>query len=183
MNFNKTALRHSVIQRLKQAAAADPTGRRSAALRSLLAPLLAETSSLKIGIYAPLPHEVDLVPLLHEYPQHLYAFPRCLPEHCLSFHHVCLPEQELRPGVMGILAPLPLLPTFAPSEIDILIVPGLAFTARGARLGYGGGYYDRYIPLCTQARILATAFAEQIVDFLPTEPHDLPIPEILTIHP
>lgn len=145
--------------------------------------MLSETSALKIGIYAPLPHEVDLVPLLREYPQHRYAFPRCLPEHRLCFHHVCCPEQELRPGAMGILAPLPRLPIFTPEEIDILIVPGVAFTPRGERLGYGGGYYDRYLPLCPQARILATAFSEQLVDSIPTEPHDLLIPEILSICP
>ena len=65
-------------------------------------------------------------------------------------------------------------------EIDLLIVPGVAFTREGKRMGYGGGYYDRFIPLCTNARIIALAFSEQLVDFLPTEAHDLPIPELIT---
>ena len=67
-----------------------------------------------------------------------------------------------------------------PEEIDILIVPGVAFTRSGARLGYGGGYYDRFIPRCTRARVLALAFEEQLVTELPSEPHDLYIPELIT---
>ena len=47
-------------------------------------------------------------------------------------------------------------------------------------MGYGGGYYDRFIPRCTRARVLALAFEEQIYDVLPTEEHDLRIPLIIT---
>ena len=81
---------------------------------------------------------------------------------------------------MGILAPAPHTDNVAPEEIDLLVVPGVAFTRDGKRMGYGGGYYDRFIPLCTRARIMALAFREQLVDALPTEAHDLPIPELIT---
>jgi 5-formyltetrahydrofolate cyclo-ligase len=81
---------------------------------------------------------------------------------------------------MGILAPAPHTEYVEPEEIDLLVVPGVAFTRDGKRMGYGGGYYDRFIPLCTNARIMALAFREQLVDTLPTEEHDLPIPELIT---
>lgn len=81
---------------------------------------------------------------------------------------------------MGILAPLPELPIIHPQQMDIMIVPGVGFTHSGKRLGYGGGYYDRYLPMCTRARVLALAFSEQIEDTLPTDEHDFPIPSVLT---
>lgn len=180
MQQHKTELRRRIIHRLQLAAYADPTGRRSAALRALLVTLLAVEESLYIGIYAPLPHEVNLMPLLHDYPQHRFGFPRCGKGHSMTFHHVITPEQELRPGAMGILAPLPELPIILPQQMDIMIVPGVGFTLSGQRLGYGGGYYDRYLPMCTQAHILALAFPEQIEGSLPTDEHDFPIPTVLT---
>lgn len=81
---------------------------------------------------------------------------------------------------MGILAPLPKLPIIPPQQMDIIIVPGVGFTLSGKRLGYGGGYYDRYLPMCTRARVLALAFPEQIENTLPTDEHDFPIPSVLT---
>ena len=80
---------------------------------------------------------------------------------------------------MNILEPAAHTPTITPEEIDLLIVPGVAFTADGRRMGYGGGYYDRFIPQCTKARILALAFEEQIVDDIPTESHDIIMPELI----
>ena len=127
-----------------------------------------------------MPHEVNLLPLMQEYPQHRYVFPLCLPEHKLRFHVVKSIEADMEPGAMGILAPTPHTDNVEPEEIDLLVVPGVAFTRDGNRMGYGGGYYDRFIPLCTRARIMALVFREQLVDFLPTEEHDLPIPELIT---
>lgn len=170
-----------MLQHLRAAAAADPSGRRSAALRAALLRQLSADRPLSIALYAPLPHEVDLLPLLREAPQHRYAFPRCLPEHQLCFHLVSNPTADLIPGAMGIPTPRPELPILRPDETDLLIVPGLAFTAGGERLGYGGGYYDRFIPRCRAARIAALAFPEQMLEALPTEPHDFRIPEIIQI--
>ena len=178
MQITKQELRRDVLQRLKEAAHADPAQLRSAALRKLLEPELAG-SGRNIAIYAPLPHEVNLLPLLQQYPQHHFLFPRCLPERKLAFHEIRDAEKDLEPGAMGILAPARHTRLLAPDDIDLLVVPGVAFTRTGKRLGYGGGYYDRFIPLCTKARIAALAFAEQMVDNLPTEPHDLIIPEII----
>ncbi len=173
----KKRLRAAVLARLK----ARPGAQRaadSAALRALLLPILEEMTQalarpLGIALYAPLPHEVNLMPLLHEHPQHRYAFPRCRPGRQLSFHLVSSPEIDLQPGAMGILAPREELPCLAPGDIDLLLVPGVAFTAAGERLGYGGGYYDTYIPRCPNARLLALAFREQILAALPCEAHDV----------
>ncbi len=134
---------------------------------------------LCIALYAALPHEVDLLPLLREHPQHRYAFPRCWRGRRMSFHRVASPAGDLAPGAMGIATPLPHLPLMPPEEIDLIIVPGVAFTTAGERLGYGGGYYDSFIPRCPRARILALAYAEQMVEALPSEAHDIRLPQII----
>lgn len=169
---DKQSLRQAQSIRLKSAAVADLEGRRSAALRCLLAPLLAVSRKLRVAVYAPLPHEVDLLPLPELYPQHDYCFPRCLKARGMEFRIVRDTARDMEPAAMGIPAPRRECPLVPPAELDIIIVPGLAFTERGERLGYGGGYYDRYLPRCPQAYKLALAFSEQILPQLPTDEYD-----------
>lgn len=152
----------------------------SAHLRGLLSPHLAGVGK-NIALYCPLPHEVNLMPLLQEYPQHRFAFPRCMPGRQLQFYHVTTPAEQMEPGSMGIPAPALHLPIIAAEDLDIIVVPGVAFTRTGARLGYGGGYYDRYLPRCTKAKVLALAFPEQMVEDIATEPHDIPLPLVITL--
>jgi 5-formyltetrahydrofolate cyclo-ligase len=67
------------------------------------------------------------------------------------------------------------------SDIDLLLVPGIAFDKRGYRLGYGGGWYDRLAPkLIASVKMVGIAFEEQIVREIPNEPHDLLLDLILT---
>lgn len=69
-----------------------------------------------------------------------------------------------------------------PAEaLDMIIVPLVAFDRTGARLGYGGGCYDRYLPTLSPAcQITGIAFDEQRVDGVPTDTHDLPLPHIIS---
>ena len=65
--------------------------------------------------------------------------------------------------------------------LDMIIVPLVAFDQTGARLGYGGGCYDRYLPtLSATCQIIGIAFDEQRVDRVPTDIHDLPLPHIVS---
>jgi 5-formyltetrahydrofolate cyclo-ligase len=68
----------------------------------------------------------------------------------------------------------------SPEDIDLVIVPGAAFTPAGARLGLGGGYYDRYLPKLTRARRVALIFDGQVVDQVPVEEHDQFVDELVT---
>ncbi len=62
-----------------------------------------------------------------------------------------------------------------------MLVPGVAFDLAGGRLGYGGGYYDRLLPLLAPAAArVAGAFEVQLVDLVPATPHDLPVDAIVT---
>jgi 5-formyltetrahydrofolate cyclo-ligase len=64
---------------------------------------------------------------------------------------------------------------------DVVVVPGLAFTADGDRLGQGGGWYDRFLmSIRADCTTIGVGFVEQIVDALPTEPHDVRLDHVVT---
>lgn len=72
----------------------------------------------------------------------------------------------------------PIVPAKA---LDMIVVPLVAFDQTGARLGYGGGCYDRYLPtLSATYQIIGIAFDEQRVDHIPTDAHDMPLPNIIS---
>ena len=72
-------------------------------------------------------------------------------------------------------------PIVPAAELDMVVVPLVAFDRTGARLGYGGGCYDRYLPILSPAcQIVGIAFDEQRVDHVPTDTHDLPLPNIVS---
>ena len=64
-------------------------------------------------------------------------------------------------------------------EVGLVIVPGLAFTPAGFRLGYGGGFYDRFLPQVA-APTFGVCFTEQLVDALPVEPHDVAVQQVIS---
>ena len=78
--------------------------------------------------------------------------------------------------------PAPTAPPPAdPSTVDVVLVPGVAFTAGGLRLGQGGGWYDRFLAqLRHDAIAIGVCFEPQLVDDLPTEPHDVVLDLVVT---
>lgn len=66
-----------------------------------------------------------------------------------------------------------------PGEIDLLIVPGLAYTEEGFRIGFGGGYYDRYLKDFS-GQTVSLAFHTQMIPSFTVEKHDMPISKIIT---
>lgn len=80
----------------------------------------------------------------------------------------------LVPGAFGIEEPGPETCEVPPEEVDLAVVPGVAFTAGGARLGRGRGYYDRYLSQpAFRAVKIGVCYRHQLVDELPLEPHDV----------
>ena len=85
--------------------------------------------------------------------------------------------QQLVKTSFGLLEPQGDLEVVDVSKIDLIHVPGLAFTTKGYRIGYGGGYYDRYLKHFP-GHTLSTVYPCQIRDFSP-ENHDIPVEEVL----
>jgi 5-formyltetrahydrofolate cyclo-ligase len=68
-----------------------------------------------------------------------------------------------------------------PTAVDVVIVPGVAFTPDGARLGQGGGWYDRFLAAVrAECTSIGVGFDPQVVEMLPTEPHDIRLDSIVT---
>ncbi len=79
---------------------------------------------------------------------------------------------DLQKGTFGILEPKPeAMHLVAPEELDLVLVPGIAFDKRGYRLGYGGGFYDAFLAQTKMVKV-GLAFDFQIVDLLPTREED-----------
>lgn len=125
-----------------------------------------------LGVYAAIRGEISLAPLIASLPPETsLAWPRALDDGQLAF--VTARPEELRPGKYGILEP-PEGPLLAASALDVMFVPGTAFSPSGGRLGMGGGYYDRYLAsLRPDTPRVGVAYHWQILDDLPLLPHDL----------
>lgn len=89
--------------------------------------------------------------------------------------------RTMRPGAFGIVEPGPEARLCEPRELDLVIVPGTAFTAAGARMGRGRGYYDKYLAQPeVHAVKIGVCYAHQLVGELPSEPHDVAMDQVIT---
>lgn len=103
------------------------------------------------------------------------------PRRMLDLHRVADLAGDVIAGRHGIPEPRADCERVAPAVVDWVLIPGVAFDAHGHRLGYGGGYYDRLLPLLApRAAKVAGAFDLQIVDAVPHARHDLPVDTIVT---
>lgn len=96
----------------------------------------------------------------------------------LASHAIAGPG-DLVEGPRGLLEPLAECALVEPGEIDLVLVPGLAFDRSGGRIGYGAGYYDRFLAT-TPAERVGLAFSLQVVDRVPREEHDVDVDRIVT---
>jgi 5-formyltetrahydrofolate cyclo-ligase len=87
---------------------------------------------------------------------------------------------DLVSGVWGIREPAAHCPRSDAKQAGFMLVPGVAFTGRGERLGYGGGYYDRLLMNVPLARRVGAGFASQVVEVLPTDAHDQRVHVVVT---
>jgi 5-formyltetrahydrofolate cyclo-ligase len=99
----------------------------------------------------------------------------------LTLHAIADPARDVAPGHQGIPEPLARIDAVAPSEVDWVLVPGVAFDGEGRRIGYGGGYYDRLLPLVPGgAARIAGAFDLQVVERVPAGPQDATVDVVAT---
>jgi 5-formyltetrahydrofolate cyclo-ligase len=131
-----------------------------------------------VALFAALPSEPDLVPLL-ALGEKTFVFP--VVQGVELLWRQVDSEQQLQPGPPPLCLREPMEGAVVGFEhIDLVLVPGLAFTRDGARLGRGGGFYDRVLARRREALggeerhpfALGVCFGFQVVGSLPTEPHD-----------
>lgn len=130
--------------------------------------------------YASIGTEVDTYPLLGEIlarGKRLFL-PRTMGRGIMTAMQVsdlgaCVP------GAYGILEPPEDAYAADPTEIDLILVPGLAFDRHGNRVGHGAGYYDRYLA-AYGGLTCGVCFAAQVVQGLSPQPHDVPVGALAT---
>lgn len=109
--------------------------------------------------------------------------PKCKPNSKkIILSHVIDFKSDLEKGFKGLIEPKKeTLRPVSSDELDLILVPGLAFTKAGHRLGYGGGYYDGFLAdISRDTPKIALAFELQIINTLIVESHDVPMDFILT---
>lgn len=131
-------------------------------------------------LYHSLPDEVDTSSLLEN--ASLMGKRILLPRVVGDELELCIYTPDtLRSGAYGIMEPAgDVFPLSCYAEIELAIVPGMAFDRHGARLGRGKGYYDRLLPLLPKAYRMGLCYAFQLLDCLPVEEHDIRMDEVVT---
>jgi 5-formyltetrahydrofolate cyclo-ligase len=172
----KAELRATMLA-LRKALAPSEVTRRSAAVRAEIERALGARPGATVAVYVSVRNEVDTRPLIEAWaPNRRVLVPRIEPGGRMVMVPLIRPS-ALVDGVKGI-------PTAHgdPWEgpIDLVIVPGLAFSPAGDRLGYGAGYYDRLLAEGRHARAIGVGYAFQLVPSVPTEPHDVRVDAVLT---
>ncbi len=133
-----------------------------------------------VAAYAAIRSEVDSAPFAARARGRglRVAYPRITADHELAF--ALADRADLAPGPMGIPEPEASAPPLDLAAIDVFVIPAIAFDPTGARLGWGGGYYDRTLARAPHARRVGVAFASQLVASVPTDGHDQRVHLIVT---
>jgi len=177
----KARIREEVRKRLEKVSVQD---RANAAVRvcELLASQLVWQKAASVLLYAPTPDELDIWCLgeLALRQGKLLALPLYVPSNdCYGARQIEDLQQDLGVGRYGIREPRSSCKTVTLKQLDLILVPGVAFDLRGRRLGRGKGYYDRLLA-AIRGHKCGVAFDEQIVLRVPVEPHDSDVNCILT---
>ncbi len=130
-------------------------------------------------LYAPHKGEVDVLPLAKFLLSRkiTVGFPRVERKEIVPLAVESI--EELSPGYFGILEP-PFNPLKLMKTIDFALIPGLAFDLNCFRLGYGGGFYDRFLAKWDIRTKIGICFDFQLIDSIPVEPFDHPVDMVVT---
>ena len=172
----KSKLRKQVLQEMK----AVPQKQKQAMDRALTKRFLQHPfyqEAKTIATYLSFPHEFQTQELIEQALKDgkKVLIPKTYPKGRMEF--VVYNPQQLAKTSFGLLEPQGDLEVMEPSQIDLIHVPGLTFTREGYRIGYGGGYYDRYLENFA-GQTMSTIYPCQIQTFNP-DSHDIPVQEVL----
>ena len=167
---DKKMLRREVRARLAVIDAADKC-MRSAVICEEVKKHLAVSNARVVALFSPLGYEPDVWPLVESLSAMVSVVLPRVEGDVMNFY--CYDRNSMAIGSFGINEPQNSLPV-APYEIDAVVVPGLAFTESGARMGRGKGYYDKYMSNGDFSALkIGVCYKEQIVPEIPLEEHDV----------
>lgn len=172
----KQVLRRQLLRR-RAALSLVAIRRMSTMIATSVCSLPAFASSHTIMAYMALPHEVQTAAIITTALRQgkRVAVPMIVGDELVA---VAYPHEQpcFRRGVFGILEPCDTAALVAPEELDCVLVPGVGFDRYGTRLGFGRGYYDRFLRrLPSTVCYGGLAFQSQIVACIPRMPHDVPM--------
>ncbi|MFA7257738.1 MAG: 5-formyltetrahydrofolate cyclo-ligase [Kiritimatiellales bacterium] len=134
-----------------------------------------------VGVYMPLPDEVNITPIFQTLETNCVgAQSFFIPafDEAIGTYRMARLTTELRKGRFGI--PEPVNPVFAAKdELNLILVPGVAFDRAGRRIGRGGGFYDRLLPQYDAVRA-GLCFDFQCLETVPAEAHDIRMDWLIT---
>ena len=165
----------SDIRRAAKSAVKALTAQQKADKSTLILSRIASSESIKsaktVALYASLSDEVqsfELIELLSQTKR--VVLPRVAGDDMDFYPYT---PSSLKVGAFGIEEPQGCEP-ISPNEIDVIVVPGVAFTTDGKRCGRGKGYYDKYLSRSGFRAIkIGVCYAEQLAEYIPNEPHDI----------
>jgi len=177
----KARLREETLARLKRIPKSHRTTESAQICARLNASEMWRTADLVLT-FAPHVTEPDIWPVLIETLAEGKRI--ALPSYDFEQREYCAREirniqADVITGRYGIREPRPECPKAPLNQLDLVLVPGVAFDSRGRRLGRGKGFYDRLLALCSGVKC-GVAYDEQVVAEVPAEPHDVVLNRILT---
>jgi 5-formyltetrahydrofolate cyclo-ligase len=143
-----------------------------------LAKVLRKVKPSSVMLYYPIKGEVNLLPLAEELLRQgvEVSFPKVVGDEIVPLKVSSL--KELSPGAFSV--PEPPFSEERLSEPQVVVVPGVAFDRRCYRIGYGGGFYDRFLAKNPDKTKIGVCFHFQLFKELPVEPHDQPVDLVIT---
>lgn len=180
----KKEIRKKILQ-LKESLSEQEIQKKSSAIFNTLSNMKFYTNANNVMLYVSFGSEVLTKPIIDDLLQQRKRVfvPVTVPKTKeLIVSELKSFEDDLEIGHFGVMEPKKdALRPVDPTIIDLIVVPGVAFDKEGYRVGYGGGYYDRFIPRLTdQTPKVSLAFEMQLIDKVPTDKYDIPVEYIIT---
>lgn len=177
IKMDKQTLRQAIRQRKRLFSQTELGEKSLSVVRRLLANEKIKAAHT-LMLYAPLPDEVDVSPLLEQLDGKTILLPKVTGEATMELRRYTSPH-DMQAGAFGIMEPTgDVFTDYA--AIDVAIVPGMAFDPHGHRLGRGKGYYDRFLASCAHVYKIGVCFDFQLVDSVPHRDFDVGMDEVVT---
>lgn len=177
--MDKSRLRVELIEKLTQLSSFE----KSKMERELTGKLLAHSwweNASTVALTLAQPLEIETKPLIDAAWQSgkQVVVPRTEKGGKMDFVYYT-PDTKMERSSFGIVEPIRALPAVPKEQIQVMIVPGLGFNLRGYRIGFGAGYYDRYLA-DYQGKTISLALPQQLTNDWTIDSYDIPVQLILT---